>query len=294
MKSSPETSSVKEIPDDSEIEFLPIRHYQRDERTLIAEDAGTSREDWSDSEPEENELVDRSGGADQLSLQRDTSIPVNPSPDLESDREEPFTVLEAGTVAESERHLEAKRVDARQASLVRHVSPTPVASGDSHSGVQPTYIVRPGDTLSGIAHRTLGQASLFRKIFESNRDVLESPDDLRPGLTLRIPQLQESTVQTSLTEMESSASDLPVDSQPSEETSQISVSEKAPVLPLNFIPPPKGRRHVVQAGETLESIAVRYYGSPKGVTRLRSENPALTGAARRLQPGTVLRIGGTP
>ena len=49
------------------------------------------------------------------------------------------------------------------------------------------YVVRSGDTLSGIAHQTLGQSSRFHEIFAANRDVLSSPDDLKPGLELVIP-----------------------------------------------------------------------------------------------------------
>lgn len=64
-------------------------------------------------------------------------------------------------------------------------------------GAQPGYyIVQKGDTLSGIASRLLGRQGLYRKIFELNRDQLASPDDLRPGMRLRIPtpeQLREPT-----------------------------------------------------------------------------------------------------
>ena len=50
-----------------------------------------------------------------------------------------------------------------------------------------TYTVSPGDTLSGIAERELGSHRRYHTIFEANRDTLESPDALRVGMTLRIP-----------------------------------------------------------------------------------------------------------
>ena len=50
-----------------------------------------------------------------------------------------------------------------------------------------THIVQPGETLSGIAYRYFGSASKYLDLFEANRDQLSSPNDLRPGITLKIP-----------------------------------------------------------------------------------------------------------
>lgn len=58
------------------------------------------------------------------------------------------------------------------------------AGGDSAAS---TYVVRSGDTLSGIASRLLGSTQRYDEIFEANRHQLNSPDDLRPGMELVIP-----------------------------------------------------------------------------------------------------------
>jgi len=50
-----------------------------------------------------------------------------------------------------------------------------------------TCTVRPGDSLSRIALRFYGKASLWPIIFEANRDVLDSPGLIRPGMVLKIP-----------------------------------------------------------------------------------------------------------
>ncbi|QDT18186.1 LysM peptidoglycan-binding domain-containing protein [Alienimonas californiensis] len=50
-----------------------------------------------------------------------------------------------------------------------------------------TYTVAPGDTLTDIAERTLGSHRKYHTLYEANRDVLEHPDALRVGMTLRIP-----------------------------------------------------------------------------------------------------------
>jgi LysM repeat protein len=53
--------------------------------------------------------------------------------------------------------------------------------------VTATYVVRSGDTLSGIASRLLGSTQRYEEIFEANRHQLNSPDDLHPGMELVIP-----------------------------------------------------------------------------------------------------------
>lgn len=73
-----------------------------------------------------------------------------------------------------------------------HRGPT-VASEESGSPppkdnpYQQTYVVRKGDTLSKIANEYYGDARLYTKIFEANRDLLTDPNKIRPGQKLRIP-----------------------------------------------------------------------------------------------------------
>jgi nucleoid-associated protein YgaU len=49
------------------------------------------------------------------------------------------------------------------------------------------YVVKSGDTLSGIALEVYGNAGRWREIFEANRDVIDKPNLIRPGWKLRIP-----------------------------------------------------------------------------------------------------------
>lgn len=44
-----------------------------------------------------------------------------------------------------------------------------------------------GDTLSGLAKKYYGKASLYMKIFEANRDQISNPDLIRVGQKLKIP-----------------------------------------------------------------------------------------------------------
>ncbi len=50
-----------------------------------------------------------------------------------------------------------------------------------------TYTVQEGDALSRIAARVLGSSARFQEIFDLNRDKLKDPDDIRPGMVLRVP-----------------------------------------------------------------------------------------------------------
>jgi nucleoid-associated protein YgaU len=59
----------------------------------------------------------------------------------------------------------------------------PVATFDSTQW----HEVKAGDTLSKIAVKYYGDASLYTKIFEANKDVLKDPNMIRVGQKLRIP-----------------------------------------------------------------------------------------------------------
>ena len=50
-----------------------------------------------------------------------------------------------------------------------------------------THLVQAGDTLSKLAQKYYGDASLYPKIFEANRDVLSDPNKIKVGQKLRIP-----------------------------------------------------------------------------------------------------------
>ena len=53
-----------------------------------------------------------------------------------------------------------------------------------------TYVVQKGDSLWSIAAKpeVYGSATRWRRIFDANRDLLKSPDAVRPGMKLKIPR----------------------------------------------------------------------------------------------------------
>ncbi len=50
------------------------------------------------------------------------------------------------------------------------------------------YVVKSTDTLSGIAKAFYGKSSAWRVIYEANTGVIDDPDRLKPGVTIRIPK----------------------------------------------------------------------------------------------------------
>ena len=78
-------------------------------------------------------------------------------------------------------------------SIISHpdrISPGQVLTLPGDAPMQPPprlYIVRRGDTLSGIAQRELGNANRWPEIFERNRDVISDPDRIFPDQVLVLP-----------------------------------------------------------------------------------------------------------
>lgn len=74
-------------------------------------------------------------------------------------------------------------------------SPIPTANSESHAAYV-EYVVRSGDTLSGIAARQLGDGLRYFDVFQANTDLLAHPDALRVGQTIRIPIDRRRELQT--------------------------------------------------------------------------------------------------
>jgi nucleoid-associated protein YgaU len=83
-----------------------------------------------------------------------------------------------------------KLVDPNFSDLIADIQ-APVAAaaaaGASSTPAARTYTVQPGDSLSKISKQFYGNASMYTKIFEANKDKLDDPDKIRAGMDLRIP-----------------------------------------------------------------------------------------------------------
>lgn len=59
--------------------------------------------------------------------------------------------------------------------------------GPAATAQEQSYVVVSGDSLSKIAKRHYGDANLWPRIFEANRDQISNPDLIQPGQRLKIP-----------------------------------------------------------------------------------------------------------
>jgi nucleoid-associated protein YgaU len=89
-----------------------------------------------------------------------------------------------------------KLVDPAHSDLIADImvaqsaQPKTQTAGASMSGGQSTraYTVKAGDSLSAISKQFYGNGGEYMKIFEANRDQLSSPNEIRPGQRLVIPE----------------------------------------------------------------------------------------------------------
>jgi len=64
----------------------------------------------------------------------------------------------------------------------------PKGAAPADAGAYTQYhVVQAGDTLGKIAQKYYGDASLYRTIFDANKDQLKDPNKIFPGQKLRIP-----------------------------------------------------------------------------------------------------------
>jgi nucleoid-associated protein YgaU len=83
-----------------------------------------------------------------------------------------------------------KLVDPNFSDLIADIqSPAAAAAaaGASSTPAARTYTVQPGDSLSKISKQFYGDATMYTKIFEANKDKLDDPDKISAGMDLRIP-----------------------------------------------------------------------------------------------------------
>lgn len=165
-----------------------------------------------------------------------------------------------------------------------------------------TYLVQPGDTLSEISMKTLGSYRRYLDIYEANRDQLDSPDDLRLGMILKIPaetKSPESLVaeQSQVDEVLPPDVDPATTKQPADRDKRFGsagrrpfLTDRNPHMPVHQIPAQQTRTHVVERGDTLERIAVRYFGTVRAIRQIHAANPGLLDDPNQLKPGSVLNL----
>jgi LysM repeat protein len=142
--------------------------------------------------------------------------------------------------------------DARAVPIPLHNSEWDVASNDSPtarrsttdvstatSGKGRTHIVVDGETLSSIAGKYLGSQARYQEVFQANRDQLKSPNDLKIGMKLTIPDRAETR---STSGSRGSGNTGRITPEPSAKTSRPAVSSPSKVTERSAEPAESGDR----------------------------------------------------
>ncbi len=134
---------------------------------------------WSPAEPSE----DHQAGSGRGRTTRARLI------ESENDIQElaPIPVPTDNALVQS-RPQQNERVD--EGRNAAHLSQSSIGSASDSR----THIVQKGDTLSSIAAKYLGNSGRFHEIFAANQDQLKDANDVRQGMSLRIPDSRAGSV----------------------------------------------------------------------------------------------------
>ena len=139
---------------------------------------------------------------------------------------------------------------------------------------QKTVVVQAGDTLSELASKHLGSATRWDVLLKANRDQMQSPQDLRSGMTLKIP-----------TTPEDAAAPAP---QPA---AAPSTPAPAPTPAATTAPrTADSQTYTVEAGDNLTRIAARLLGDGERWDELLEANRDQLDRPESLRVGMKLRL----
>jgi len=138
------------------------------------------------------------------------------------------------------------------------------------------YVIKEGDTLDGIAQRTLGGKAYASKIMEANPGL--KPTALRPGKTIKLPKIEKAGVEK-------------------KDESPVFVQEPAPKADVKVEAAPKtevtkvvdGKKtYTVQPGDTLSGISVKVYNTSRHYQKIYEANKDSIEDPNTLQVGLNL------
>ncbi len=166
-----------------------------------------------------------------------------------------------------------------------------------------TYTIIDGDTLQRLSQHYLGRADRYMELFQYNRDVLRSPDELPIGAELRIPA-QVALPQTSSTAPLPSVPATPLSPlvplpqmpaavpapPPAAGKTTLPVSAQAQSQAVQNPLRPSQRSYTVQAGDNLVDIARKFYGDGRRYEGIYEANRRVMHNPADLKPGMMLAI----
>jgi nucleoid-associated protein YgaU len=194
--------------------------------------------------------------------------------------------------------LDAHRPPPLAAGWTAHdVAAAPVAEMPA-AVVPQTYVIRDGDDLTGIATRFYGHASAATAIWSANRDVVPDPNVLPIGAVVRLPPpwtvLAARGVDPRAIEPQAAAAPRPVEPPAPTATRPVGwlpvgqppVAAAAPGQPVARRPAAVR----VAPGETLATLARRFYGDERQAARIWEANRDRLRSPQLVVAGMELRL----
>jgi len=199
--------------------------------------------------------------------------------------------------------LDAHRPPPLAAGWTAHdVAPAPMAEMPA-AVVPQTYVIRDGDDLTGIATRFYGHASAATAIWAANRDALPDPNVLPIGAAIALPPAW--TVQAARSGDPRAIEPRPAggaapfpDAAPAALTAArpvgwLGVERAPPAAPVPSASPAAPQRPAavrVAPGETLASLARRFYGDERMAARIWEVNRDRLRSPELVVVGMELRL----
>ncbi len=151
------------------------------------------------------------------------------------------------------------------------------------------YTVRSGDTFEGIAKRQLGRSSRWVDLAQAN--PLVDPMKLRVGQTLRLPlpapdEATESDTATAIAALDETETDETPTAAGIADAASALTTPAAPQLPE--LPEPV--THTVRTGDSLSTIAARYYGDSTRWRAIFDANRDVLDDPHAVRAGVTLTI----
>ncbi len=222
---------------------------------------------FGEPQPEEAEP----GSLEQAYLMtRDRLLEVeNKLVEVEENRNTLEKVLVEESTQRIQERIESARALARSRSMAKENESGPKRkTADSEVKVR-THRVERGDTLQSLAEKFYGDRSLWRIIYEENKDLVGRGGAVKSGLLLVIPPAEAGQEEGSRRSKFSNNEG----SEPAPEKK--SKWSKPSGKPEGSAPPSATapvRTHIVQQGETLQALAQKYYGNPSEWQKIYSAN----------------------
>ncbi|MCE2725740.1 MAG: LysM peptidoglycan-binding domain-containing protein [Planctomycetaceae bacterium] len=182
----------------------------------------------------------------------------------------------------------------------REVGPPPVAEMPA-AVVPQTYVIRDGDDLTGIATRFYGHASAATAIWAANRDALPDPNVLPIGAAITLPPAW--TVHAARHGDPRAIEPRPAGAAPAMPEAALAMTAARPVGWLTGDRPPAASPATVgpvtpqrpgavrvAPGETLASLARRFYGDERMAARIWEANRDRLRSPELVVAGMELRL----